>query len=208
MKTRLIALHGFTQNGAVLRASLEPLLPEIEPEVDLDCPDAPHACSEETVERMQRAWGLDRLAPPHLYWWNATDDGRVYRGWDESRAQIAALASEGPFGLLGFSQGAGVAAALAALAAHGQFPVPRFVALIAGRTPRSDDLKPLFAQPLRVPSLHVWGERDHLAKATAPLMMEQFAAEDREAIAWPGPHTVPTRGEAAAAIVKFVQRHA
>ena len=49
--------------------------------------------------------GARAAPPPYLSWWNATDDGRVYRGWDESRAQLAALAAQGPFGVLGFSQG-------------------------------------------------------------------------------------------------------
>jgi pimeloyl-ACP methyl ester carboxylesterase len=207
MKTRLIALHGFTQNAAVLRASLEPLLAELGARVDLVCPDGPQHCSDESIERMQRMWGLDRRAPPYLSWWNATDDGRVYRGWDESRAQLAALAAEGPFGVLGFSQGAMVATAIAALAAHGEFPVPKFAILVAGRAPRADDLRARLEQPLPMPSLHVWGERDTMVHAVAQQLVEHFAPEQREVVTWPGPHAIPTRGEAAQAIVRFVERH-
>lgn len=207
VKTRLIALHGFTQNGAVLRGVLAPLMTELEARVELVCPDGPQHCSDESIARMQRMWGLDRLAPPYLSWWNATDDGRVYRGWEESRAQLAALAAEGPFGLLGFSQGAMVATALAALAAHGQLPAPRFAILVAGRAPRADQFQPLLAQPLPTPSLHVWGERDQLVLQVAKQLVDQFTPEQREVVTWPGPHAIPTRGEAGQAIARFIARH-
>jgi predicted esterase len=208
MKTRLIALHGFTQNGSLLRDHLAPLLPELDASVELVCPDGSEVCSEESVERMHRMWGLDRRPPPYLSWWNATDDGREYRGWEQSRAQLAALAAGQPFGVLGFSQGAMVATAIAALGAHGQFPAPRFAILVAGRAPRSDDLRPLLDRPLPYPSLHVWGERDRLVLEPATALVEQFTPEQREVVTWPGPHAIPTRGPAAESIAAFIKRHA
>ena len=208
MKTRLIAVHGFTQNGAQLRAHLAPLMAELDPVVELACPDGPQPCSEESVERMHRMWGLERRPPPYLSWWNATDDGREYRGWDESRRLLAALASDGPYGLLGFSQGSMVVTALAGLAEHGELPAPRFAILIAGRAPRADALRAVLDRPLRVPSLHIWGERDKLVHEVAAQLVEHFDPDQRQVEIWPGPHAIPTRGPAADAIVGWVKRHA
>ena len=122
--------------------------------------------------------------------------------------QLAALAAEGPFGVLGFSQGAMVATAIAALAEHGEFPMPKFAILVAGRAPRADDLRARLEQPFRMPSLHVWGERDKLVLEPAQQLVQHFAPEQREVGRWPGPHAIPTRGEAAETIVSSWQRYA
>jgi predicted esterase len=111
-------------------------------------------------------------------------------------------------GVIGFSQGALVAAVLAGLASRGDFPALRYVVIIAGRTPRADTLRPLFEHTLDVPSLHVWGERDPIATPAAAELAERFAPAQREVLVWPGSHRVPTRGEAADKIVEFVERHA
>ena len=144
---------------------------------------------------------------PHRCWWDASDDGSEYRGWEVSREQLRALcARQGRVGLLGFSQGAIAATALAALHAHGQFPRLDFAILIAGRVPRATVFAPLLRAPLQLPSLHIWGERDTGAVQAAPSLVAAFDAAARETATWPGPHTVPQRGPAADAIVKFIER--
>jgi hypothetical protein len=81
------------------------------------------------------------------------------------------------------------------------------VALVAGRIPRAAALKPLFDVALSLPSLHVWGERDLMARSEAPKLVERFTAETREAVHWDGPHILPTFGPAADAIVAFIRKH-
>jgi pimeloyl-ACP methyl ester carboxylesterase len=202
----LLVLHGFTQNGARLRGDLAELTARLSAPESVLFPDAPHDCSEASVARLYAAWGVPRQAPPYRCWWDASDDGRVYRGWEESRAAIARLLdAHGPAGILGFSQGAMAAAAIAALASNGELAGVKFVILVAGRTPRADVLQPLFEAPIRVPSLHVWGERDSLAAGAA--LAERFDPASRETLVWPGPHTVPVRGPAADGIVAFARRH-
>jgi pimeloyl-ACP methyl ester carboxylesterase len=209
MSTTLLALHGFTQNGSQFRSHLEPLAKRLPMDITLVCPDAPNVCSEGGVERLYGLTGALRLPPPHLCWWDASDDGRIYRGWETSLERLRELAKNaGPIGVLGFSQGAGVAAALAALAGAGEFPEIAFVILVAGRVPRADVLQPWFASPLRIPSLHVWGEQDAFAEALSPLLVECFEPGVREQVRWPGPHILPTRGPAADAILTFIGRHA
>lgn len=208
MSTTLIALHGFTQNGTVIRDMLAPLAERL-PSVVLEYPDGPNPCSATSVEHMHKLLG-GTPRPPHRCWFDASDDGREYRGFDKTQAELSALIERRPgrVGLLGFSQGAICAASLAALSAHGRFPKLDFVVLVAGRTPRSDEIAPLLAEPIAIPSLHVRGERDPLAKGHVDQLAERFAAATRQSILWPGPHVVPTRGEGADAIVRFVEAYA
>ncbi|MEO8182311.1 MAG: hypothetical protein ABI895_26040 [Deltaproteobacteria bacterium] len=205
MRTALVSLHGFTLNGAVLRKLLGPLEPRLSELVDLRFPDAPHTASEASVAALLRRMGGTRSAPPHLQWWNASADGRAYQGWEASlellRAEVRRHSS---VALLGFSQGAAVAAALAALACRGAFPELRCVVLVAGFAPRSAELLPMFDAPLAVPSLHVWGEADTFAQH-APVLESKFSSLTRQVATWPGGHRVPTRGVAADAIVEFVR---
>jgi predicted esterase len=207
--TTLIVLHGFTQNGTQLGSHLAPLLTRLPASLTVRTPDAPHPCSEAGLKRLASMLGSDGWPAPHLCWWDATDDGSVYRGFEQSRDLIAGLVHEapGPVGLLGFSQGAILTAALGALSARGEFPALQFVAMVAGRKPRAAALAPLFDAPLLLPSLHVWGSRDAFS-AHVQTLVECFAPAQREEVCWDGPHLVPTYGPGADAIVDFLTRQA
>ncbi len=202
----LLVLHGYTMNAAVMRAHLGPLDPRLASFVDLAYPDAPHLCSAASIERLAAFREASRLEPPHRTWWDATDDGRDYRGWPETRAFIRGRMEEGVVGVLGFSQGAILGAAIAALSAAGELPPIRFAVLVAGRQPRADVFQPFFTKPVAIPSLHVWSTTDPLATVSGELV-EAFAEAGREAWTWSGPHCVPTRGAGADVIARFVERH-
>lgn len=210
MGLTLIALHGFTLNGAAMRSLMGPLSDRLPSDVTVECPDGPLLCSESSVERMKILFGGSLTPPPHRCWYDSSDDGREYRGLDQTRAELAGLIerSRERVGLLGFSQGATTVAALAALSAHGRFPDIAFAVMLAGRSPRADDITPLLTAPLAIPSLHVWGDRDMVAAPYAQALVEHFDPATRHAMVWPGPHRVPTRGEAADAIVEFISDHA
>ena len=204
---KLLVLHGFSQNGAVLCKHLAPLTAQLDPRLHYAFPNAPHACSDASITRLRPMLGPG-VEAPYLCWWNATDDGQLYRGWEESLSLLRShVSSDEPFGLLGFSQGAIAAAVLTALAERAQLALPRFVVLVAGRIPRASALKPLFAPQLSTPSLHVWGERDVMAAAHAPELAETFIPESRQLVRWDGPHVLPTFGPGADAIVSFVRKH-
>jgi predicted esterase len=208
VKTTLIALHGFTMNAAGLRYMQSDLEARLTDVVDLVYVDAPHTASPASVTGLASLLGRFRPKPPNLEWWNASDDGLTYTGWDETRDRLEAEVRRHPaVGMLGFSQGAAVAAALAAASTRGQFPSLGFVVLIAGFTPRAHDIAPLFTTPVRVPSLHVWGEADSFAR-NAPTLYQRFDPATRERLTWPGRHVVPTTGNAANGIVEFIRRHA
>jgi predicted esterase len=206
MQPILIALHGYTMNGTRLRVLGSALFRALEEDVTLVLPDAPLVCAPDAARAAFARWRIEPPDPPHLRWWAASEDGSVYEGWERSRDSVRALIPEGaPCALLGFSQGAMLAATLAALAARGEFPELRCAVLIAGAIPRARELAPLFDAPIAVPSLHVWGERDALTGGSAPRLAERFQEAQRETAIWPGSHTIPPGGDALTAIVRFVQ---
>ena len=218
MSTTLISLHGFTMNGAGLRHMLSELEPRLSDLLDFEYPDAPHIASEASVAGIASLMGGFRPKPPNRQWWNASDDRLTYHGWDKTRELLRATAERSvtarprasePNGvaLLGFSQGAAVAAALAALSRRGEFPPLRFIVLIAGFAPRAHDIEALFDAPLEVPSLHVWGDADPFAKH-GPELLARFSPNTRQVLSWPGRHTIPTNGSAADTMVEFMRRHA
>lgn len=205
MTRPLLVFHGFTMNGAVMREHLGELAARIPAGYEPVYASAPHTCPEESVARLYAAWGTERLPGPYLYWWNATDDGREYRGWETTHDYVRALLERYPdAGVFGFSQGAGLAATVAALAVAGALPPIAFAVMVAGRTPRADVIAPYFERPVAVPSLHVWGEADPLASGSADLS-RRFAPEGREVVPWPGSHRVPARGPASDAIIRFLE---
>jgi pimeloyl-ACP methyl ester carboxylesterase len=204
---KLVALHGMSMNGSVMRSRLD-FVQRALPALEIVAPDAPHVCPDETVERLYAVWKEPRLEPPYLRWFDASDDGHEYRGWEATRDFLRTRVAAGPIGLIGFSQGAILATAIAALAAHGEMPAVRFAILIAGRTPRADVLQPYLQQPIALPSLHVWGEKDNLVGDSSRLLVDSFVPMQREVATWPGQHSIPKSGPASDAIVAFIARHA
>jgi hypothetical protein len=202
-EVKVLALHGQTLNGTSMRGELVHLE---RLGVELICPDAPNVCPDAVVERLYAVWNAPRKDPPYCAWWDASDDGRTYVGWEKTRELVAPLLDRGPLGIVGFSQGAILATALAALSEHGELPPIEYVVLIAGRSPRADVFAPYLVEPLRTPSLHVWGEKDFLVGTTSRELVDRFAVEHRKVVTWPGSHMIPTRGPAADAIEEFVMR--
>jgi predicted esterase len=190
--TPVLLLHGYTMNGASFASDTAPLFTG---GALLPVPlDGPFPCGSDATL-------LDRR-PPHHTWWRATDDGSVYAGWEAARDVVGrALAAHPGAAVLGFSQGAMLAALVAAWSARGELPPVSRVVLVAGRRPRAVDLQAALATPVAVPSLHVTGERDPMAPLS-PELEACFVAP--ETLRWPGPHVVPTRGPASERIRSFL----
>lgn len=197
----LLALHGQTLNGTLMRQQLAWLEAR---GVELICPDGPVACSDSLVERLYAVWDQPRQPGPYRAWWTASEDAKIYDGWEQTREMLVPILERGPIGVLGFSQGAIAASALAALSQVGGVPPISYVILIAGRTPRADVITPHFAEPVRVPSLHIWGEADTLMGTAPADQVERYDAATRKVVTWPGTHVVPTEGPAAEAIERLI----
>ncbi|KAG8687381.1 hypothetical protein FRC09_013520, partial [Ceratobasidium sp. 395] len=126
------------------------------------------------------AQALDTIqAPPEepelqpRAWWRANREKTEYYGVPETVEYIRDYLKDQRFnGVFGFSQGAGMAAALAAILERpeeypsimidGKAPHPPldFCILVSGFKPVDKDIGPLFKIPLRTPSLHVLGRND------------------------------------------------
>jgi predicted esterase len=202
----LIVLHGFRQNGAHLHEHLRPLRTRWPESLQLEVPDGTRTCSPASLSRLAPMLGRGN-PEPHLCWWDATDDGSEYRGYEASRDLLHELLERAarPRGILGFSQGAGLCAIACALSGRGEFPALDFAIVVAGRKPRATALAPLFDTPVALPSLHVMGTRDPSLPYSERLA-ECFAPERREIARWDGPHVLPTYGPGADAIEDFVTR--
>ncbi len=203
---RLLALHGMTLNGAVMKRQMGQLRVRLEQLVATEWLDAPHPCPALSVQRHYARWGMPIPDGPHLRWWDASSDGSVYDGWPQTRELLKArLGAGAPTILLGFSQGAAVAAAVAALSAQGELPPILGVILVAGMAPRADDITRHVRNPIDVPSLHVWGQNDPITGAASERLSEWFVAERRHVHVWQGAHSIPRRGPPAEVILSFVR---
>lgn len=185
---RILGLHGYHGSAALLRRQAAPLVGSIA--VELVCVDAPS------------------LADGDFGWWHAVEDatGVRYRGWERTRDGLASWwLRAGPFdGVLGFSQGAALAAVLAALgaqdAAAPQFGFAIVIGGFASRDPRHARAFEVEGG-IAVPSLHVIGRRDGIV---SPQASHALAARFRAAhvVEHDGGHVIP--GNAGAATAGFL----
>lgn len=156
-KQRILALHGFRQDGEVFRAKTGALRKALRGVADVHVMEAPHA------------------GPSRRAWWSATSDGRSYRGFDASMDAIKAeYEREGPFdGVLGFSQG-GLLASI--LSAHPDAPNFRYAIIFSAFPARCDEFRHAeWYKDIPTPSFHVWGAEDDLVPPFASkLLMERY----------------------------------
>ena len=189
-----------------MRHQLGPLGEQLERTYRVSYPDAPHKCSEQTVERLWKSYRPPRGVETPRAWWNASDDRLVYSGWRASVERLVPelAASERTF-LVGFSQGASFAALLAGLAFAGEVPALAGVVLIAGARPRASDLTRYFQRQISVPSLHLIATQDVLMKDAPRKLSDCFDPEQRTVVEFAAGHVVPRRGPAAQALLQFLE---
>mgnify|MGYP002629394621 CR=1 FL=1 len=212
-KLRVLALHGYRQNAAVFRSRLGHLRKGLKASCDFFFLDAPHAAPGEPD--VDGAEGAGTRDDPRSWWlWDDGGEGgrpslvSAYRGLDASLTSLKdALALHAPVhGVLGFSQGATMAALLLAEmgAAGGEGETPRFAILAGAFAPRDPAFVPGAA--IQTPTMFIAGDADALVP---PARSEELARLFADA-AWlrhPGGHAVPTcSGETKQAMAAFVGR--
>jgi dienelactone hydrolase len=145
-RLRVLCLHGYHGSAETLRRQLSPLAGSLDAVADFVCVDAP------------------ALAVGDFGWWHATEDagGVHYRGLTRSREALAAYGSFD--GVLGFSQGAALAALLVAVPT-----TLRFAIIIGGFAIRDPRHAAVFeaAGAISVRSLHVIGRLDAIVAPQA-----------------------------------------
>ncbi|XP_058179594.1 uncharacterized protein LOC131298248 isoform X1 [Rhododendron vialii] len=208
-KPRVLCLHGFRTSAEILRKQIqrwpEPVLRKLEL-VFIDAPFPARGRS-----------GIESLFDPPYYEWYQSNEGFTeYYNFDECLAYLEDyMIKHGPFdGLLGFSQGAILSAAFPGMQSEGtaltRVPMIKFVILISGamfggikfRVPKQ--AANAYSSPIKLPSLHIIGERDFL-KEPGIALLESF--QDPFVIYHPNGHVVPRlddKGEET--MLRFVEK--
>ncbi|MCO5587539.1 hypothetical protein L7F22_041489 [Adiantum nelumboides] len=161
---RVLCLHGFRTSAAFLQQQLfnkwdKSLLQNL---LDMNFLDAPFPCKGKS--------DIEGIFPPPFYeWFQYNIIFTEFTGLEECIQYIANYMYEhGPFdGLLGFSQGAVLCAALAGLQQKGlalsKHPPLRFVLIISGAMFKNIKVKEdCYSDIIRCPSVHFIGSKDWL----------------------------------------------
>jgi predicted esterase len=149
-----------------------------------------------------------------LSWWQWEDAARAslsyqYKGVDRSLERILKVVDErGPFdGVLGFSQGAAMAALLCLRPPRR--PPFRYAILVSGFVPRDPHWSEAFEAPpaSSLASLHVYGQTDESVPPPSCLRLARCFV-DPVVHAHPGGHAVPSDATFRALLKEFVASHA
>jgi len=161
----------------------------------------------------------DDVAPffpePYFEWWNAhkKSDG----SWTYENAHVSLSLLEdvfklhGPFdGVMGFSQGAGMAALISGMQRSGTIlreqPPLRFVICFAGIRVRDAKLEEYYRAMRPIHSLHIFGDRDPI-KGLTNLLIESF--DSPVVIRHTRGHVIPAlQGEDLKTFRRFLESHA
>ncbi|XP_058776155.1 uncharacterized protein LOC131650459 isoform X2 [Vicia villosa] len=196
-KPRILCLHGFRTSGQILKKLVLRWPETVLQKLDLVFIDGQFpAQGKSDVEGI--------FDPPYYEWFQANEDFTVYRNFEECLGYIEDYMLEnGPFdGVLGFSQGAFLAAALPGMQEQGvaleKISKIKFLILISGAkfggmkygTPKL--ASNAFSKPIHCPSLHIIGESDFM-KPESIILQEAFV--DPAVIHHPKGHTIPRLDE-------------
>ncbi|XP_010025403.2 esterase AGAP003155 [Eucalyptus grandis] len=164
-KPRILCLHGFRMSAKILETQIHKWPESVLEKLDLVYLNAPYpSMGKSGVEGI--------FDPPYFEWFQANQDFTEFENFEECIDFIEDfMVKNGPFdGLLGFSQGAVLAAALPGMQAEGlvltKVPKIKFLILISGAKLGGSKYgaPPLaanaFSPPVKCPSLHLIGEND------------------------------------------------
>ncbi|KAL6573119.1 hypothetical protein OROHE_002595 [Orobanche hederae] len=188
-KPRFLCLHGFRTSGEIMRKQLTTKWPQsVLKKLDLVYVDAPFPCSGKSeVEGI--------FDPPYYEWFQFNKEFTDYENFDECLAFIEDLIiKHAPIdGLLGFSQGAILSAALPGLQQQGlaltKVPKIKYLIIIGGAKFRKESVnEKAYASPILCPSVHFLGENDFLRQYGTELI-ESFV--DPLVLHHPRGHTIP-----------------
>uniref|UniRef100_A0A2P2QL57 UPF0483 protein CBG03338-like n=1 Tax=Rhizophora mucronata TaxID=61149 RepID=A0A2P2QL57_RHIMU len=207
-KPRILCLHGFRTSGAILRKLMGRWPETVLGKLDLEFLDGPFP-----AHGKSDAEGF--FDPPYYEWYQSSQDFEEYRNFEECMAYIEKyMFNHGPFdGLLGFSQGALISAAVPGMQAQGmaftRVPKVKFLILISGakfggyKFGQPKLAANAFSSPINCLSLHFIGEKDFM-KAGSMDLVGSFV--DPFVIYHPKGHTVPrVDGEAIETMLHFIE---
>ncbi|XP_031120374.1 esterase AGAP003155-like [Ipomoea triloba] len=188
-KQRFLCLHGFRTSAEILKKQVVGRWSSsVVEKLDLVFVDAPFPCQGKSdVEGF--------FDPPYYEWFQFNKEFTEYQNFDNCLAYIEdCMIKYGPFdGLLGFSQGGVLSAALPGLQEKGvclaNVPKVRYVIIIGGAKLKNQAIaEKAYSLPIKCPSVHFIGKED-LLKEYGSELVESFV--DPLVIHHPKGHTIP-----------------
>jgi hypothetical protein len=188
-RPRFLCLHGFRTSAEIMRKQVLGKWPaDVTARLDLVFADAPFP-----AEGKSEVEGI--FDPPYYEWFQFDKNFTEYKNFDKCLAYIEELMiTDGPFdGLMGFSQGAILSAALPGLQAQGvaltRVPKIKYLVIIGGAKFQSPTVADkAYANKIACPSLHFLGDNDFL-KVHGEKLIESCVGPF--IIRHPKGHTVP-----------------
>ncbi|XP_021662018.2 uncharacterized protein LOC110651116 isoform X2 [Hevea brasiliensis] len=163
-KPRILCLHGFRTSASILQKLIARWPETVLQKLDLHFLDGPFpAQGKSDVEGI--------FDPPYYEWYQSNQDFTEYRNFEECVAYMEDyMINHGPFdGLLGFSQGAFLSAAVPSMQAQGvaftRVPKIKFLVIISGskfggyKFGQPKLAANAFSSPIECPSLHIIGDK-------------------------------------------------
>ncbi|KAG9854620.1 FSH1-domain-containing protein, partial [Aureobasidium melanogenum] len=237
-KLKILMLHGYTQSGPLFQAKTQRIKKLLEKSlaslpiktdtpitgIDLFYPTGPFKVSSADLngaEVRQDANG----------WWKLRDRGEIQEGVHVGLDQVAKVLKEnGPMdGVMGFSQGAALAAMVVSLLepnradAFGkvpgggmeypqsikelQHPPLRFGVCFSGLLNKHHAYTAFYEPRIQTPVLHVLGSMDTIVEESESLALAERCADggNGTVIRHAGTHTVPTSDRDIAAVIQFIR---
>lgn len=209
-------LHGYAQNAVIFRKRLAAFRKSCGEDIELVFVDAPHvldpvdmggnSSSTNTLESFDAPEVVNDPTLTPRGWWRKADAARgEYAGLDASLASLRnVLSQERYVGVLGFSQGAAMAAVLAALLENPSLqptflingeplhPPFQFCVAVSGFKPSGPICTSLFASSYSTPTLHVLGKTDVVVSEERSKTLLNVSSNRR--VEWhDGGHCVPSK---------------
>ncbi|KAD6119552.1 hypothetical protein E3N88_10823 [Mikania micrantha] len=203
-KPRILCLHGFRTSGKILETQLKKWPESVLEMIDFVFPDAPFPCTGKSeVEGI--------FDPPYYEWFQFNKEFTEYENFNECLENIEnCMIKHAPIdGLLGFSQGAILSAALPGLQAKGialtRVPKIEFIIIISGAKLKNESLaEKAYSLPIQCPSLHFLGDNDFLKQYGTELLK---SVENPVVIHHPKGHTIPRLDDQGlVTMLKFIDR--
>lgn len=239
---KVLMLHGYTQNGPLFHAktrAMEKHLQKLFPGISLNYPTAPLQLKPSDVPGFDPSTSEDPDSIEAYGWWRRSDTSNPpeYYGLDRGLESVAnILESEGPFdGVIGFSQGAALAAMTASLLEGSSrkeafskaqeksklaIPYPRtfeslehppfkFCAAYSGFRAPGERYTAFFEEPyIQTPMCHFIGSLDSVVEEarTQALVDAAGGAERTQVVVHPGGHFVPSGKQYLDTIAAFIKQ--
>ncbi|XP_057972489.1 uncharacterized protein LOC131160653 isoform X2 [Malania oleifera] len=208
-RPRILCLHGFRTSAKILQNLIGRWPETLLGKLDLVFLDAPFpARGKSDVEGI--------FDPPYYEWFQSNQDFTEYINFEECVEYVEDyMMRHGPFdGLLGFSQGAILSAALPGMQMQGvgltKVPNIKFLVIISGAKFGGSKFglpklaANAFSSPVQCPSIHFIGQADFL-KQEGTALLESFV--DPVVIHHPKGHTVPRLDEKSLeTLLSFIKR--